>query len=222
MADAAQALGIPPRRVFLTQGRQQLAAFASAPQHRYLVRAIERPDAIDALPHHRLILSRGPFALAGEEALIREENIEFIRRQEQRGRRDLRQDRGGAELGSARRDDPSTLQAAYRAGGSGSRMSSPGSTLIAPPVSSRRQHHGRASPRGDEACLARTDDDERAHVGDAGVGAFEIGDGRPLRPHAPIARANATGVAPALRRRKRSNASKIGAAAPSMRDCRAR
>jgi precorrin-6A/cobalt-precorrin-6A reductase len=78
MAEAAQALGVPPRNVFLTQGRQQLAAFASAPQHRYLVRAIERPDEIDDLPHHRLILARGPFRLADEEALMREEHIEFI------------------------------------------------------------------------------------------------------------------------------------------------
>jgi precorrin-6A/cobalt-precorrin-6A reductase len=78
MAEAAEALGSEPRRVFLTQGRQQLGAFAAAPQHRYLVRAIERPDVLDALPHHRLILGRGPFSLADEEALMREERIEFI------------------------------------------------------------------------------------------------------------------------------------------------
>jgi precorrin-6A/cobalt-precorrin-6A reductase len=42
------------------------------------VRAIERPDDIAALPHHRLILSRGPFRLADEEALMREANIECV------------------------------------------------------------------------------------------------------------------------------------------------
>lgn len=78
MEAAARALGPAPRNVFLTQGRSQLAAFADAPQHRYLVRAIERPPEIDALPFHRLILSRGPFRLADEEALMREENIEFV------------------------------------------------------------------------------------------------------------------------------------------------
>jgi precorrin-6A/cobalt-precorrin-6A reductase len=78
MAEAAEALGSEPRNVFLTQGRQQLGAFAAAPQHRYLVRAIERPDELDALPHHRLILARGPFKLADEETLMREERIEFI------------------------------------------------------------------------------------------------------------------------------------------------
>jgi precorrin-6A/cobalt-precorrin-6A reductase len=78
MAAAAEALAAEPRHVFLTQGRSQLAPFASAPQHRYLVRAIEPPADIDALPLHRLILSRGPFRLADEEALMRAENIDII------------------------------------------------------------------------------------------------------------------------------------------------
>jgi precorrin-6A/cobalt-precorrin-6A reductase len=78
MEAAAEALCSEPRRVFLTQGRSQLAPFASAPQHRYLVRAIERPADIDALPFHRLILSRGPFRLADEEALMRAENIDIL------------------------------------------------------------------------------------------------------------------------------------------------
>ena len=33
MADAVGALGPAPRRVFLTIGRQEAAAFAAAPQH---------------------------------------------------------------------------------------------------------------------------------------------------------------------------------------------
>jgi len=78
MEAAVEALGSEPRRVFLTQGRSQLAPFASAPQHRYLIRAIEPPTDIDALPFHRLILSRGPFRLADEEALMRAENIDIV------------------------------------------------------------------------------------------------------------------------------------------------
>jgi precorrin-6A/cobalt-precorrin-6A reductase len=78
MAEAAAALGAHPRAVFLAIGRLQLAAFAQAPQHRYLVRAIERSADLDALPHHRLILSRGPFPLADEETLLRAENIEIV------------------------------------------------------------------------------------------------------------------------------------------------
>ncbi len=75
---AVQAIGAAPRRVFLTQGRLHLAAFAQAPQHYYLVRAIERPAEIDGLRDHRLILSRGPFALADEIALLRDERIDIL------------------------------------------------------------------------------------------------------------------------------------------------
>ena len=78
MEDAARALGATPAQCVPDAGRLQLAAFANAPQHRYLVRAIERPAEIDALPSHRLILSRGPFRLIDEEALMREENIEIV------------------------------------------------------------------------------------------------------------------------------------------------
>jgi precorrin-6A/cobalt-precorrin-6A reductase len=78
MEAAARALGSAPREVFLAQGRLQLAAFAAAPQHRYLIRAIEPPADLTALPRHRLILSRGPFLLADEEALMRSENIEIV------------------------------------------------------------------------------------------------------------------------------------------------
>ncbi len=40
---AARALGATPRRVFLSLGRQELLAFAAAPQHHYIARLIERP-----------------------------------------------------------------------------------------------------------------------------------------------------------------------------------
>jgi precorrin-6A/cobalt-precorrin-6A reductase len=78
MGEAADALGNEPRTVFLTQGRLQLAAFARAPQHRYVVRAIDRPADIDALPHSKLILARGPFSLADELALMKRERIEAL------------------------------------------------------------------------------------------------------------------------------------------------
>ncbi|MGH6798609.1 MAG: precorrin-6A/cobalt-precorrin-6A reductase, partial [Roseiarcus sp.] len=78
MDDAAAALGAQPRSVFLTQGRLQLAAFAQAPQHRYIVRAINRPAEIDALPGCKLILARGPFSLADELALMKRERIDAL------------------------------------------------------------------------------------------------------------------------------------------------
>jgi precorrin-6A/cobalt-precorrin-6A reductase len=78
MDDAVPALGIRPKTVFLTQGRLQLATFARAPQHRYIVRTIDRPAKIDALPNHRLILARGPFSLADELELMKCERIETL------------------------------------------------------------------------------------------------------------------------------------------------
>jgi precorrin-6A/cobalt-precorrin-6A reductase len=78
MDDAVDALGTQRRTVFLTQGRLQLAAFVRAPQHRYVVRTIDRPAEIDALPDCKLILARGPFSLADELALMQREQIETL------------------------------------------------------------------------------------------------------------------------------------------------
>jgi precorrin-6A/cobalt-precorrin-6A reductase len=78
MEDAAGALGVQPKTALLTQGRMQLSAFLRAPQHRYVVRAIDRPAEIDALPDAKLILARGPFSLADELALMRSERVEAL------------------------------------------------------------------------------------------------------------------------------------------------
>ena len=78
MDEAVEALGAARRIVFLTQGRLELAAFRRAPQHRYLVRAIDPPAEIDALKEHKLILARGPFSLADEIELMRAERIEVL------------------------------------------------------------------------------------------------------------------------------------------------
>jgi precorrin-6A/cobalt-precorrin-6A reductase len=78
MEAAVVALGEEPRRVFLTVGGLQLAAFAMAPKHHYLIRTIEPTQAASALPLHRLILARGPFGVEDEIALMREERIEIL------------------------------------------------------------------------------------------------------------------------------------------------
>jgi precorrin-6A/cobalt-precorrin-6A reductase len=78
MDDAVTALGTRRRTVFLTQGRLQLAAFSRAPQHRYIVRAIDRPAEVDALPDHKLILARGPFSIQDELALMKRDGIETL------------------------------------------------------------------------------------------------------------------------------------------------
>ncbi len=78
MDAAVEALGSVRKTVFLTQGRLQLAAFARAPRHRYIVRAIDRPAEIVALPDCKLVLARGPFALADELELMRTEKVETL------------------------------------------------------------------------------------------------------------------------------------------------
>jgi precorrin-6A/cobalt-precorrin-6A reductase len=78
MAAAVAALGHEQKRVFLTVGRLQFDNFTAAPQHFYLVRAIELPELAPSLPRHRVILGRGPFAVEAEEKLLREELIDVI------------------------------------------------------------------------------------------------------------------------------------------------
>ncbi len=75
---AADALGAVPRRVLLTVGRLGLAAFLRAPQHHYVVRTIDPPDASELPPDHRLVLDRGPFRYADEDALMRRERIDAL------------------------------------------------------------------------------------------------------------------------------------------------
>jgi precorrin-6A/cobalt-precorrin-6A reductase len=76
--EAASALGEAPRRVFLTLGRLSLPAFAAAPLHHYLIRAIDAPHGLKALPRHELILARPPFTMEDEESLMREKRIELL------------------------------------------------------------------------------------------------------------------------------------------------
>ncbi|GHB09103.1 cobalt-precorrin-6A reductase [Modicisalibacter luteus] len=78
IAAAVQALSGPPQRVLLAIGRMHLAAFAARPQHHYLLRLVDRPEAPPPLPHHHVIIDRGPFTREGDLALLREHGIERI------------------------------------------------------------------------------------------------------------------------------------------------
>ncbi|MTE14262.1 cobalt-precorrin-6A reductase [Nocardia aurantiaca] len=72
-AEAAAALG---KRVFLTIGRQGVAAFAASDAW-FLIRAIDPPDG--AVPkNHELLLARGPFSVAEEAALLKERGIDVM------------------------------------------------------------------------------------------------------------------------------------------------
>jgi len=76
MAEAAAAIGAEPRRVFLSVGRTEVGAFGAAPQHAYLIRAVD--TFVPALPQARVLAARGPFTLAGELELLMRERIELM------------------------------------------------------------------------------------------------------------------------------------------------
>jgi precorrin-6A/cobalt-precorrin-6A reductase len=76
--DAVQALGETPLRVFLTLGRKELAPFASAPQHFYLVRSVDPVDPPLDVPHASYLTARGPFTEEADRALLEKHRIEII------------------------------------------------------------------------------------------------------------------------------------------------
>jgi precorrin-6A/cobalt-precorrin-6A reductase len=76
--EAARALGLEPRRVFLAVGRQEIANFAAAPQHHYLIRSVDPVDPPLAVPYAQYILDRGPFAEEQERELLRAHAIDVI------------------------------------------------------------------------------------------------------------------------------------------------
>lgn len=78
MDAAALALRDLGDTVFLTIGRQEVAAFEAMPDKRYLIRAVDPPEPMPSLPRMSLILDRGPFTLEGELALMRGERIEVV------------------------------------------------------------------------------------------------------------------------------------------------
>lgn len=75
---AVGALGEAPRRVFLAIGRQNLDAFASAPQHHYLLRLVDPPTDPLPLPRAEAVIARGPFTVEGDRALLTDHRIEAI------------------------------------------------------------------------------------------------------------------------------------------------
>lgn len=78
MEDAAEALGPESKRVFLAIGRNNLAPFAAAPQHFYVVRSVDPVDPQLAVPHATYLTARGPFSEAHDRALLIEHNIDVV------------------------------------------------------------------------------------------------------------------------------------------------
>ena len=75
---AADALGEVPRRVFLALGRNEIAPFAGAPQHVYLVRSVDAVEPPLAVPHAAYIRARGPFREEDDRALLAGHEIDVV------------------------------------------------------------------------------------------------------------------------------------------------
>jgi precorrin-6A/cobalt-precorrin-6A reductase len=74
---AAEYVDRTQSRIFLSIGRQELAAFAGCAQSNFIIRAIEEPPP--PLPlNHFLILQRGPFELDDEVNLLRKYSIDLV------------------------------------------------------------------------------------------------------------------------------------------------
>lgn len=77
LEEAAATIATLGRRVFLTTGRQGLAAFAAVSDAWFLIRCVDPPEA--PLPRqHEVLLDRGPYALAGELTLIDRHAIDVV------------------------------------------------------------------------------------------------------------------------------------------------
>jgi precorrin-6A/cobalt-precorrin-6A reductase len=78
MAGAVAALPKASTRVFLAIGRQNLQAFATRPEHFYLLRLVDAPPNPLPFPEAEAVIARGPFTEAGDRALLKTHRIELI------------------------------------------------------------------------------------------------------------------------------------------------
>jgi len=81
VADTAQAiaaLGEAPRRVFLALGRNEIAPFAQAPQHYYLVRSVDPVDPPLVVPRASYVTGRGPFTEVNDRALMTDHRVDVV------------------------------------------------------------------------------------------------------------------------------------------------
>jgi len=75
---AAATLPDLAQRIFLTIGRQELAAFAHLQDLWFLMRMIDPPLADAVVPSGKLLLERGPFSLDEERSLLKQYKIGAI------------------------------------------------------------------------------------------------------------------------------------------------
>ena len=78
IAGAVDVLAGAPRSVMLALGRMHVEAFAAQPQHHYLLRFVDAPAQPPSLPHHILVVDRGPFTIEGDIALMRQHDVDLV------------------------------------------------------------------------------------------------------------------------------------------------
>ncbi|PCF95708.1 cobalt-precorrin-6A reductase [Vreelandella nigrificans] len=76
--EAVSALTGPPQRVLLAIGRMHLSAFATQPQHHYVLRLVDPPTSPLPLDDVSTVIDRGPFTLKGDLALLETQRIQHI------------------------------------------------------------------------------------------------------------------------------------------------
>ncbi len=75
---AAASVGNQPQRVFLTVGRQELAAFAHLEKIWFLMRMIDPPSDDALVPPGMILCDRGPFTLNNERQILIHNKIDTI------------------------------------------------------------------------------------------------------------------------------------------------
>ncbi len=76
--DIPAALPDAPARIFLAIGKQQIGFFTAKPQHHYILRLVDAPDAPLPLPKTTVLLARGPFTIEGDTALMRDHAVTHV------------------------------------------------------------------------------------------------------------------------------------------------
>ena len=76
--EAAEVVAQHGCRVFLTIGRQDIAAFSLCRDAWFLIRSIDRPKQTAEFENYQLLQARGPFDFASEKALLETNRIDLI------------------------------------------------------------------------------------------------------------------------------------------------
>ena len=132
MEQAVDALGDAPRRVFLALGRKELAPFAAAPQHLYLVRSVDPVDPPLAVPQAIYMTARGPFGEAEDRALLERHRIDAILAKNSGGEATYGKIAAARGLASSGDHAGAPGTAGSRDRRDGSRTCSPGSIMPSP------------------------------------------------------------------------------------------